>query len=684
MTYFKEISDYKTYSNYEDNLHFSYNGNSGGGQSFFEGQFYDANNHLIKAYELNGCFAKFQVLFTDEKNAKRYVILNDNNSSYEIKPRAENYSNMKFLVDKKPSPSKVIATFFMLPDTCGVKRADNPNASALSKNNFWLQSMWLNANTSQQNSVLLTLRDCVFCSLDKDNSEKLRCFSFDINKRILDIIRIADNCASQNDIIANSLRYFANIYKGIEIYNYDKCNLVIESLMADLAKRFPESYSGMIDPLFFVSWLVEKSTTNTNRQLNNRIENLNHLLPYITAIRTKPFLLLAGISGTGKSRLARQLAQATATGNLVNEQKPGNYELIPVKPNWHDSTELLGYVSRISGKPEYVMTDFVRFLFKAMLYPKTPFFLCLDEMNLAPVEQYFAEYLSVIETRSKLPDGTIVTDVLIKFDNEISKSFTEQLELYYNQLNPNGAFTIIKDKITNDGGLRIPSNLVVIGTVNMDETTFSFSRKVLDRAMSFELNVVNMNDGVEQDNAILPPIPSEAVTPMLLTANDAYTACPPVANYVLERLTEINDKMEGKPFKIAYRSRNEIMIYVYERLRDKIKENFPDDNSIKTSSDFHQAMDEAVSMKILSRIEGDEQRISKSFLDDLEKAITGNVQIIPSTTDSDVPPEDGNTLEESQGDIEEKQNTFKLYPICTKKLNQMRNQLANGYVSFWS
>ena len=435
----------------------------------------------------------------------------------------------------------------------------------------------------------------------------------------------------------------------------------------------------------FPNFIQVEGNRHINIEMREVLPNFNS---YLSAIRTKPFPLLAGISGTGKSRLARQLAQATTTDDLVNEQKPGNYELIPVKPNWHDSTELLGYISRISGEPEYVMTDFVRFLFKAMLYPKTPFFLCLDEMNLAPVEQYFAEYLSVIETRSKLPDGTIITDVLVKCDNEISESFINQLETYYKQLKQDNGFTIIKDKITNDGGLRIPSNLVVIGTVNMDETTFSFSRKVLDRAMSFELNVVNMNDGVEQDNAILPPIPSEAVTPMLLTANDAYTVCPPVANYVLERLTEINKALDKTPFKIAYRSRNEIMIYVYERLRDSINENFPDDNSIKTSVDFHQAMDEAVSMKILSRIEGDEQRISKSFLDDLKKAITGNIQIIPQTTDDDVTTEDGDASVESQGDtsakVNKSQNTHELYPICTAKLNQMRNQLANGYVSFWS
>ena len=130
------------------------------------------------------------------------------------------------------------------------------------------------------------------------------------------------------------------------------------------------------------------------------------------SIKSKPFVLLAGISGTGKSRIIRQLAYATSNEDPEKTQKPFNYEIISVRPNWHDSCELLGYVTRVSGHPEYIVTDFLRFIAKAWFYEETPFFLCLDEMNLAPVEQYFAEYLSVIESR-KLRDNKIVTDTLI-------------------------------------------------------------------------------------------------------------------------------------------------------------------------------------------------------------------------------------------------------------------------------
>ena len=92
--------------------------------------------------------------------------------------------------------------------------------------------------------------------------------------------------------------------------------------------------------------------------------------PYITAIKSKPFLLLAGISGTGKSRIVRELARAC--WNVDSEEykahKPKNFEMVQVKPNWHDSSELIGYVSRIDGV-RYVVGPFLKFMVKAIQDP---------------------------------------------------------------------------------------------------------------------------------------------------------------------------------------------------------------------------------------------------------------------------------------------------------------------------
>lgn len=131
-------------------------------------------------------------------------------------------------------------------------------------------------------------------------------------------------------------------------------------------------------------------------------------------------MLLAGISGTGKSRIVRELARAcwNEDSEEFKAQKPKNFEMIQVKPNWHDSTELIGYVSRVSGSPIYVIGDFLRFITQAWENLDVPYFLCLDEMNLAPVEQYFAEFLSVIESRKSSEDGTITTDPILKKSTE--------------------------------------------------------------------------------------------------------------------------------------------------------------------------------------------------------------------------------------------------------------------------
>ena len=126
----------------------------------------------------------------------------------------------------------------------------------------------------------------------------------------------------------------------------------------------------------------------------------------------KPFILLAGISGTGKSRFVRQQAESHGVGNK-------NFCLVPVRPDWHEPSDLLGYISRIGGKPEYVSTKVLQFIIDAwkavapnadstglgeLDLDSPPYWLCLDEMNLAPVEQYFADYLSAVSyTHLTLP-----------------------------------------------------------------------------------------------------------------------------------------------------------------------------------------------------------------------------------------------------------------------------------------
>lgn len=349
----------------------------------------------------------------------------------------------------------------------------------------------------------------------------------------------------------------------------------------------------------------------------------------LTAIKTKPFILLAGISGTGKSRLVRTLAYKTCDNEELRSdpKKPGNFELIPVRPNWHDSSELMGYVSRINGE-KYITTAFLKFIAKAWKYTDIPFFLCLDEMNLAPVEQYFAEYLSIIETQQVVNDS-LVTDFII------SKAGFENKNLYTQLLND-------LELSENDfpEGVSIPDNLVVIGTVNMDETTHSFSRKVLDRAMTFEMNNVDLTAGLDlhKNDWSYPEtyISKDAIIGNYTSGAEVYSLPFQEKDDVITFLEKINTELEGTPFKIAYRVRDEFLIYCYYA-------------SLSPSSNWlTNALDEMASMKILSRIEGDETKTS-NVLKNLQKILHAD------------------------------------FKKSNDKLKEMEARLqSNGYTSFWS
>ena len=299
----------------------------------------------------------------------------------------------------------------------------------------------------------------------------------------------------------------------------------------------------------------------------------------ITAAKTKPFILLAGISGTGKSRIVRELARACwdEGSEEYEAQKPQNFEMIQVKPNWHDSTELLGYVSRVSGKPVYVVGDFLRFITKAWENIDVPHFLCLDEMNLAPVEQYFAEYLSVVESR-KLRDGQVVTDAILKKCSEqwffdLTAQLTEDEDLR-NQF--------------NNEGIALPPNLIVVGTVNMDETTFSFSRKVLDRAMTIEMNEVDLWGGLDNKYERIGKLSGDMLIGKAVEGVDVYADNKEVCDIALGYLKSVNEILDKTPFKVAYRTRNEFLLYVVNNLPYTIGEDgteYSRENVIATALD---------------------------------------------------------------------------------------------------
>lgn len=436
------------------------------------------------------------------------------------------------------------------------------------------------------------------------------------------------------DIMTNALN---NYSKVIVVKNgYAK----LETNYKDYMKQMPnrndkEAFFKNFDTKLKKQNVVDNSTVSNYR-------------PYITAIKSKPFLLLAGISGTGKSRIVRELARACWEEGTdeYKAQKPKNFQMVQVKPNWHDSSDLIGYVSRVSGKAEFVAGEFLKFIAKAWENTETPYFLCLDEMNLAPVEQYFAEYLSVIESRKSHEDGTVTTDPILE----------KSAEDWYR---------VLTSELTNDDNVRnrfleegicIPQNFIVVGTVNMDETTFSFSRKVLDRAMTIEMNEVDLHGGLTKRHESIGKLGNAELVGSAVEGVDIYNDYTDVCDIALGYLQKVNDVLEGTPFKIAYRTRNEFLLYVVNNLPYCKDEN---GNDLEQGYVIARALDEITSMKVLSRIEGDDTKVSDELLDNLSKAI-----------------EDG--LKTVSGE----ENTVK--SISLAKLKEMKAKLVSGYTSFWS
>ena len=414
------------------------------------------------------------------------------------------------------------------------------------------------------------------------------------------------------------VEYFKHFFNGPYTAVVRTLNLISESIDAYI--RVLTNYIGIgLNFIDIPQTLPINKPNNSTSKANITSEMKN----FIEALKTKPFLLLAGISGTGKSQKVKELAFLTCPKDGVlnaDSTTPGNYCLIEVKPNWHDSTDLLGYYSNLTEK--YTITPFLHFVHKAAINPNVPFFVCLDEMNLAPVEQYFAEYLSVLETRT-MKDGKIETAELLS--KKLFESCSEDRGYTVAELD---VLRYLKEN-----GLRLPENLFVIGTVNMDDTTHQFSRKVIDRAFTIEMNGDELEEMFSDKNAhvldyIDTPLPLSELKPKFVKANDAL-ADEVVGIYkdviiaqVPEKLKAINAILKDTPFRVSYRVQNEFVLYLSTLLLKRKDEDSVDELINKTALVI-------LLEKILPRVQGDEKLLSTvdgNVFTDLKKYVKENLK----------------------------------------------------------
>ena len=311
---------------------------------------------------------------------------------------------------------------------------------------------------------------------------------------------------------------------------------------------------------------------------------------YYLSLKSKPFVILAGTSGTGKTRLVRLFAEAIGATS-----ENGRYKLVSVRPDWSDSSDLFGHVD-LNGN--FVPGAIIDFINAAEWNSDNPYFLCLDEMNLARVEYYLSDILSIIETREYKEDR-ITTDLLVS-------------ENYY------GADV---EALKRYGEIRIPENLYIVGTVNMDETTFPFSRKVLDRANTIEFSTVDFLLGVE--------MPKFVEVRAMDLRNDFMKAdylffqqCANEQKYVNElcvELQEINKILERANAHVGYRVRDEIVFYMLNNKKAGL-----------LSED--EAFDNEIMQKILPRIQGSSTAV-KNMLCELFKRCAGEYESYQTESD---------------------------------------------------
>jgi hypothetical protein len=275
------------------------------------------------------------------------------------------------------------------------------------------------------------------------------------------------------------------------------------------------------------------------------------ILNYHICLKTRPFVILAGLSGTGKSKLSQLYAESI--GHTVQN---GRYLRLAVRPGWNDDRYLLGYLNTITG--DYVSEPALDFVVQAEADRRNLYFFCLDEMNLAHVEYYFSQFLSAMEEESPADRR------LLLFSESTGRRLAEQHDGRY------------PERV-----VLLPTNLLFTGTINVDETTQPVSDKVVDRANTLEFFTVDLEKIPERQ----PPPPVIEVTADLW---NSFRTQEPDTQF-RQQLVEIGAILNRAGMGLGYRVVREIEVYLA---------NSHDLLPAKTAFDFQ------IKQRILPRIRG--------------------------------------------------------------------------------
>jgi 5-methylcytosine-specific restriction protein B len=471
-----------------------------------------------------------------------------------------------------------------------------------------------------------------------------------INKLILAYGRSVTNKPKLEwniDKVQSILRYFEeNNFQKPEKYGdshvfkvYDVNNLPDDKILNDDLDEIIEKYSSMGNNEF----KPEKNIASMKFDLENFEENCKSsgltynsqlITRYISSLATKPFVLLSGLSGSGKTKLAQAFAQWIC-------ESEEQYCIVPVGADWTNREPLLGYVNALTPT-EYILPEngALELIINANNNQEKPYFLILDEMNLSHVERYFADFLSVMESEDKFK--------LHSSSNPLDGSNNIKVENKYDW----------------------PKNLFIVGTVNIDETTYMFSPKVLDRANVIEFRVSE----TEMSNFFKSSIPldlnklvGEDDIPLGAKYGESFVdIAKEKTNSTSDKLTKTLNafftslKKVGAEF--GYRTASEIQT-LFGQI-DKIR---PEKTPLESEK-----IDFAIMQKLLPKLHG-----SRNKLVPVLSALAILCYGIG---------EDNKLSKEDKKDIFKKREELKgkiIYPISLEKIERMYdNVIANGFTSY--
>lgn len=288
---------------------------------------------------------------------------------------------------------------------------------------------------------------------------------------------------------------------------------------------------------------------------------------FISALVTKPFVILSGMSGSGKTQLVLRLGEYFGTG------PHGKRALaVSVRPDWTGPEALFGYEDAlrpaVDGQAAWFVPDTLTFMLAALDEPDMPYLLLLDEMNLAHVERYFSDFLSGIESRDAILPNLARGD-----DGEWRTASSAEQRV------------------------PIPRNVFVVGTVNVDETTYQFSPKVLDRATTFEVrtSTAELKDGVRRPTAIPHGEITHLRTLVNLVLDDTWQAQSSQRAVVAAALRDLHQRLAESDDEFGHRVFYESLRLAAALERSGVVERNP-------------LLDHILLLKILPRIHGSRRR----------------------------------------------------------------------------